>query len=295
VQPQFSSPGDLCGADVGTDAGGGGSGGEEGRGERDTLCIRKGRHPTVERALEQAGAGAQFIANDVLLRCNFGSPSCQVVTGPNMGGKSSYVRMVALICLLGQIGAHVPAESAQLCIFDRIFTRMGAGDDLAAGHSTFMSELHRTSCILRRASARSLVVLDELGRGTATHDGLAIAQATLHYFLRRVGCAMLFVTHFPRIADMAEESSNAAAAAATTTVGGADGPGTAHERRHAFPPGCATNVHMSYVQQQQQQQQQQQGDDGDGERAGGEVVFQYKAVSAAWLEVHCCCCCCCCL
>jgi DNA mismatch repair ATPase MutS len=214
------------------------------------LAIVAGRHPMVERSLE--ARGGQFIPNDITLRSSFQAGSCQVVTGPNMGGKSSYVRTVALICLLGQLGAHVPAESATLCILDRIFTRMGAGDDLAAGHSTFMSELYRTNYILQRATQRSLVILDELGRGTATNDGLAIAQATLGYALRRLGCALLFVTHFPQIADLVE------AADAGREAAGENGDST-------IPAHRAVNVHMGYVQ--------------EGGTADGGVVFLYKAVS----------------
>lgn len=222
----------------------------------DELAISGGRHPMVERHLESRGE--PFIPNDVLLRCNFQPQSCQVVTGPNMGGKSSYVRTIALICLLGQIGAHVPADSARLCIFDRIFTRMGAGDDLAAGHSTFMSELYRTNYILQRATPRSLVILDELGRGTATNDGLAIAQATLTYALRTLGSAVLFVTHFPQIADLVEAASSAGAASSTVRAG--DSAGT-------LPPGRAVNVHMGYVH-------------NTTSGAKDEVVFLYKAVRA---------------
>jgi len=122
-----------------------------------------------------------------------------------MGGKSSYVRMVAIISLMGQIGSHVPASFAKLPVLDNIFTRMGAGDDLASGRSTFMTELFRTSRIIQAATPRSLVILDELGRGTSTHDGVAIAQATLNYFLTSVGCATLFVTHFPQISEMVSQ------------------------------------------------------------------------------------------
>eukprot|EP01036_Dinobryon_divergens_P026580 gene26580-35248_t len=196
----------------------------------DAIELTNARHPMVERYLERRGGTGQsdshtthrddemkddddhsdyktndmptaavFIPNDALLRCNFGDRCCQVVTGPNMGGKSSYVRMVALLCIMGQIGSSVPADCARLCVLDNIFTRMGAGDDLAAGMSTFMTELSRTSSILKQATCRSLVVLDELGRGTATNDGVAIALSTLRYMVEKIGCALLFVTHYPQV------------------------------------------------------------------------------------------------
>lgn len=236
-----------------------GSGDDDG----DVLEIIAGRHPMVEKYLERECA--QFIPNDVQLRRNFRARSTQVVTGPNMGGKSSYVRMVALICLMAQIGACVPAESAKLCIFDRIFTRMGAGDDLAAGHSTFMSELHRTNYILQRASSRSLVILDELGRGTATNDGLAIAQATLKYVLRRLGSAVLFVTHFPQIADLVEQSNLPATVAPI-----AESPAESkncdvgdEQENVTFPHYQAVNIHMGYLE--------------ESDRSN--VTFLYKVVS----------------
>ena len=226
----------------------------------------------VEKYLERDGE--QFIPNDVLLRCNFQSRSCQVITGPNMGGKSSYVRMIALICLLGQIGAHVPADSAKLCIFDHIFTRMGAGDDLAAGHSTFMSELHRTNFILQRATSRSLVLLDELGRGTAANDGLAIAQATLNYFTNTIGCAMLFVTHFPQIADAVEEEEEEFAAQGAGAVVAAVAQVGTHKTK--------VNMHMSYIEEVVTYTEGNQGKDGNSSSSLQEdvqVMFLYKAVS----------------
>jgi DNA mismatch repair protein MSH3 len=164
------------------------------------IIIKGARHPMVEQFLEKQGKS--FVPNDIELGMNFGKQRCKVVTGPNMGGKSSYVRMTALICLLGQLGCHVPALEAKLIVFDNIFTRMGAGDDLASGTSTFMVELYRTSSILERVTPRSLVILDELGRGTSTHDGMAIAKATLNYFIENIGCTILFVTHFLSVSDM---------------------------------------------------------------------------------------------
>eukprot|EP01032_Pedospumella_encystans_P019964 gene19964-22692_t len=135
---------------------------------------------------------------------------------------------------------------------------MGAGDDLAAGQSTFMSELHRTNYILQRATNRSLVVLDELGRGTATNDGLAIAQATLTYLMRSVGCATLFVTHFPQIADLAEKSHQQGPRASNEVV--------EEGEILSFPHGRAVNIHMSYMEEQSEQSDLPQ------------VMFLYKAV-----------------
>ncbi|KAJ3236765.1 Mismatch repair protein msh3, partial [Chytriomyces hyalinus] len=155
-----------------------------------------GRHPIVEMLIPD------FVSNDVSLK---EKDRCLLITGPNMGGKSSYIRQVALIAIMGQIGSYVPADSARLGIFDAIFTRMGAYDDITRGHSTFMKELTETSEILQRATQRSLCILDELGRGTSTHDGTAIAYATLRYLVERVGCSTLFVTHYPSLGAISQE------------------------------------------------------------------------------------------
>lgn len=214
--------------------------------EDETIALKQARHPVAERLLELGGEG-QFQPNDVTLRCNFRERSCLVVTGPNMGGKSTYVRMVSVLCLMGQIGSYIPAESASLPVLDNIFTRMGAGDDLAAGRSTFATELFRTSAIFRRATARSLVVLDELGRGTSTNDGVCIAMAALQHFVDKVGCAMFFVTHYSQIADMVEEPQ-------------AEGAGR---------EGKAQNIHMGYIQSEGQEQDEPQ------------VLFLFQAVEGA--------------
>lgn len=170
--------------------------------QSDEVTIEHGKHPVLSRILEEEGSS--FVPNDVHLRRNFHPRMCQVISGPNMGGKSSYVRMIAQICLLGQIGSFVPAQQASLCVFDNIFTRMGAEDDLSTGRSTFMCELMRTSNILHRASSKSLVIVDELGRGTSTYDGCAIALATLKHIVRTIGCMTLFITHFPEVAKYAD-------------------------------------------------------------------------------------------
>jgi DNA mismatch repair protein MutS len=169
--------------------------------EGDELVIEAGRHPVVEAAL----GPEQFVAND----CALGGegPRIALLTGPNMAGKSTYLRQVALIVLLAQIGSFVPARRARLGLVDRIFTRIGAQDDLAAGASTFMVEMVETAAILRHATPRSLVVLDEIGRGTSTEDGLAIARAVVEHLHDRVGARALFATHYHELIALASELS----------------------------------------------------------------------------------------
>jgi DNA mismatch repair protein MutS len=167
--------------------------------EGDQIEIRDGRHPVVEAGLEPGG----YIPND----CQLSTAECQVaiLTGPNMAGKSTYLRQVALIVLMAQIGSFVPARSARIGLVDRIFTRVGAQDDIAAGASTFMVEMMETAAILRHATARSLIVLDEIGRGTSTFDGLSIARAVVEEVHQRVGARTLFATHFHEIARLEAE------------------------------------------------------------------------------------------
>jgi len=165
------------------------------------VILKDSRHPMVERLMHERATGG-YVPNDVSL--TVGGERCMVITGPNMGGKSSYIRQVALIVLMAQIGSYVPAASARVGVFDAIYARMGARDDLVHGQSTFMVELQETSDILRRATDRSLVILDELGRGTSTHDGVAIAHATLEHLLTEVRSALLFVTHYPQITGIAD-------------------------------------------------------------------------------------------
>ncbi len=155
--------------------------------------VRGGRHPVVEEALRASGEA--FVANDCDLS---GTKSGRIVlvTGPNMGGKSTFLRQNALMAVLAQAGGYVPATHARLGLVDRLFSRVGAADDLARGRSTFMVEMVETAAILNQATARSLVVLDEIGRGTATHDGLSIAWAAVEYLHERNGCRALFATHF---------------------------------------------------------------------------------------------------
>ena len=160
--------------------------------EDGTLHLTQARHPVVDYALRQAGGAGTFVPNDALLD---ETRRVQLLTGPNMAGKSTYLRTVALCALLHQIGSFVPAEAAQLPIYDAIYTRIGASDDLAGGRSTFMVEMTELAAILHGASAQSLVILDEVGRGTSTLDGLAIAQAALEH-LHASGAHTLFATHY---------------------------------------------------------------------------------------------------
>jgi DNA mismatch repair protein MutS len=163
------------------------------------INIKQGRHPVVERTLTDA----LFVPNDVHLSSD--DAQLIVLTGPNMSGKSTYLRQVALIVLLAQIGSFVPAEQAAMGIVDRIFTRIGAGEDIAAGQSTFMVEMVETANILHNATPRSLIILDEIGRGTSTYDGLSIARAVAEYIHSspRLGAKTLFATHYHEMVELA--------------------------------------------------------------------------------------------
>ncbi|KAF3481816.1 DNA mismatch repair protein Msh3 [Arthroderma uncinatum] len=178
-----------------------------------TISISQGRHPMAEKVLIDS-----YVPNDTHLSTD--ETRALLVTGPNMGGKSSYVRQIALICIMGQIGSYVPAESATLGMLDAVYTRMGAFDNMLAGESTFMVELSETADILKQATPRSLVILDELGRGTSTHDGVAIAQAVLDYMVRSLRSLTLFITHYQNLSRLA----------------------------HAFPGGELRNVHMKFTE-----------------------------------------------
>ncbi len=152
------------------------------------------RHPVVELRLEESGAG-RFVPNSGFLDAT-GGPSLALITGPNMGGKSTYLRMAALLVILAQSGSFVPAASMRLGLADRIFTRIGASDNVARGRSTFMVEMTETAAILNSATAKSLVLLDEMGRGTATYDGLSLAWAAVEHLHDRIGARTLFATHY---------------------------------------------------------------------------------------------------
>ncbi|MDK9695915.1 MAG: DNA mismatch repair protein MutS [Siculibacillus sp.] len=167
--------------------------------------ILGGRHPVVEQAL-RVGSGEPFVANDCDLgpRASEGDGRLLIVTGPNMGGKSTYLRQNALIVLMAQIGAFVPAREATIGLVDRLFSRVGAADDLARGRSTFMVEMVETAAILNQAGPRALVILDEIGRGTATFDGLSIAWATIEHLNAVNRCRALFATHYHELTALAE-------------------------------------------------------------------------------------------
>ena len=163
-----------------------------------TLSITEGRHPVVEQSIPENS----FVPNDTLLDQN--ENRMMIITGPNMAGKSTYMRQVALICLMAQIGSFVPAAEAHLPVCDQIFTRVGASDDLASGQSTFMVEMSETAYILRNATKDSLIILDEIGRGTSTFDGLSIAWAVVEYICdkEKIGAKTLFATHYHELSEL---------------------------------------------------------------------------------------------
>lgn len=163
------------------------------------LEIKAGRHPVVEQSLNDT----RFVPNDIMMdnRDN----RFAIITGPNMGGKSTYMRQAALINIMAQIGSFVPADEARISIVDRVFTRVGAADDLSAGQSTFMVEMVELAHILNHATANSLIILDEIGRGTSTYDGLSIAQAVSEYIHDKVKARTLFATHYHELTRLAEE------------------------------------------------------------------------------------------
>ena len=163
-----------------------------------SLTIIEGRHPVVERNMKDG----EFIPNDTILDCD--ENRMMIITGPNMAGKSTYMRQVALICLMAQIGSFVPAKEASLPVCDRIFTRVGASDDLASGQSTFMVEMSETAHILRNATRNSLIILDEIGRGTSTFDGLSIAWAVVEYIAdkEKIGAKTMFATHYHELSEL---------------------------------------------------------------------------------------------
>jgi DNA mismatch repair protein MutS len=166
--------------------------------------VREGRHPVVERP-ELTGSNERFVPNDLYL--NATSDAVLILTGPNMGGKSTYLRQAALTVILAQMGSFVPARSARLSVVDRIFTRIGASDNLARGRSTFMVEMTETAAILNTATPNSLILLDEIGRGTATYDGLAIAWAAIEYVHARTRAKTLFATHYHELTELADRLS----------------------------------------------------------------------------------------
>jgi DNA mismatch repair protein MutS len=168
-----------------------------------------GRHPVIEQWMEETREG-RFIANDIYLNAAEGEsgiagPSLLLITGPNMGGKSTYLRQTAMLVLMAQMGSFVPAESLRFGLVDRIYTRIGASDNVARGRSTFMVEMTETATILNTATRRSLILLDEMGRGTATFDGLSLAWATVEFLHAETGARTLFATHYHELTMLAEK------------------------------------------------------------------------------------------
>ncbi len=168
----------------------------------DVIIIKDGRHPVVEKFLD----GAPFVPNDTSLDC--GKNRTAIITGPNMAGKSTYMRQVAVIVLMAQIGSFVPAKSARIGVVDSIFTRVGAADDLSAGQSTFMLEMSEVASIIKNATSKSLIILDEIGRGTSTYDGMSIARAVLEYVSdkKKLGAKTLFATHYHELTSLENET-----------------------------------------------------------------------------------------
>ena len=167
----------------------------------DVVDIKDGRHPVVEKFLD----GAPFVPNDTILDCSDNRTA--IITGPNMAGKSTYMRQVAIIVLMAQIGSFVPAKSARIGVVDAIFTRVGAADDLSAGQSTFMLEMSEVASIIRNATPKSLIILDEIGRGTSTYDGMSIARAVLEYVAdrKKLGAKTLFATHYHELTELEQK------------------------------------------------------------------------------------------
>lgn len=165
----------------------------------DVIEMKDGRHPVVEQYV----ADSYFVPNDARLDCKYNK--LMILTGPNMAGKSTYMRQVALITVLAQIGSFVPAAEARVGIVDKLFTRVGASDDLASGQSTFMLEMSEVAYILKNATRRSLIIYDEIGRGTATFDGMSIARAVAEYTAKRISAKTLFATHYHELTEMERE------------------------------------------------------------------------------------------
>ena len=166
------------------------------------IVIKDGRHPVVEKFVKDS----YFVPNDTTLDTS--NNKIMIITGPNMAGKSTYMRQVAIITLMAQIGSFVPAREARIGIVDKLFTRVGASDDLASGQSTFMLEMTEVATILKNATSRSLIIYDEVGRGTSTYDGMAIARAVVEYtYSKRIGAKTLFATHYHELTDMEAEFS----------------------------------------------------------------------------------------
>ena len=170
--------------------------------DSNVIDIKDGRHPVVEQFVKDS----YFVPNDVYL--DISANRLMLITGPNMAGKSTYMRQVALIVVMAQIGSYVPASDARIGIVDKVFTRVGASDDLASGQSTFMLEMNEVAYILRNATQKSLIIYDEVGRGTSTFDGMSIARAIIEYTNgKKIGAKTLFATHYHELTSMEDEFS----------------------------------------------------------------------------------------
>ena len=161
------------------------------------LYIDCGRHPVVESVIEK-----EYIPNDIIMDSN---TNILIITGPNMSGKSTYMRELGIIVVLNQIGSYVPAKSANLPIFDKVFTRIGASDDLVGGESTFMVEMKESAYALKNATKNSLILFDELGRGTSTYDGMSLASSIIEYISNNIKCKTLFSTHYHELTSLEEK------------------------------------------------------------------------------------------
>lgn len=200
------------------------------------ITIKDGRHPMVEHALKRE----MFVPNDTEL--NHNDQEILVITGPNMAGKSTYMRQVAVLTIMAQVGSFIPARSASFSPVDRIFTRVGASDDISTGQSTFMVEMQEVSHILRNATKNSLILLDEIGRGTSTYDGMSIARAVVEYIDQKIHGFTLFATHYHELSDMADHSSHIKNYTVTVKERGKD---ITFLRR--IVPGCADRSYGIHV------------------------------------------------
>lgn len=200
------------------------------------ITIKDGRHPMVEHALKRE----MFVPNDTEL--NHRDQEILVITGPNMAGKSTYMRQVAVLTIMAQVGSFIPARSASFSPVDRIFTRVGANDDISTGQSTFMVEMQEVSHILRNATKNSLILLDEIGRGTSTYDGMSIARAVVEYIDEKIHGFTLFATHYHELSDMADHSSHIKNYTVTVKERGKD---ITFLRR--IVPGCADRSYGIHV------------------------------------------------
>jgi DNA mismatch repair protein MutS len=165
------------------------------------LIIKDGKHPVLAQTL-----GAEFVSNDMELAAD--KVNCMIITGPNMSGKSTYIRQAALLVLMAQAGSFIPATRARIGVVDKIFTRVGASDELVRGQSTFMVEMTETANIVNNATPKSLVILDEVGRGTSTYDGLSLAWAITEHIVTKINCRTLFATHYHELTELAELFAN---------------------------------------------------------------------------------------